>query len=290
MANKIERQDLLPPPWIRHPSISPCSIGWRMGEGEDYRYHWHDWYDALTEGDKKHYQALFPAPLIWRNFYRENKEDETESEETLFSHGVMFWHPHGAMQYSREGLQLKQQETKALSYTFFWKPGTEDYSRDCLGQWHTSAFNADGDQYSCAEQYMMAEKARVFGDKDVEKEIMATPDPKAMKALGKKVRHFDQSVWNKVKYSIVLNGNYHKFSQNERMRAFLFSTGDTILVEASPLDKIWGIGLAAENPDAADPSRWRGQNLLGFALMEVRDELRRIYTNADKIAMDRSKR
>ena len=92
--------------------------------------------------------------------------------------------------------------------------------------------------------------------------------------------NFDPAVWDKVKYSIVLNGNYYKFTQNQAMMDFLLSTGDKILVEASPLDTIWGIGLGKDNEKAFNIASWRGKNLLGFALMEVRDELRKLYKNA----------
>ena len=100
-----------------------------------------------------------------------------------------------------------------------------------------------------------------------------------MKALGRKVRNFDPQVWDKLKYSIVLNGNYYKFTQNKEMMDFLLSTGDKILVEASPVDTIWGIGLGKENEKAKNVAMWRGKNLLGFALMEVRDEIRKVYQN-----------
>ena len=90
---------------------------------------------------------------------------------------------------------------------------------------------------------------------------------------------FDQAVWDKFKYSIVLNGNWCKFSQNRELREFLLSTGNSVLVEASPYDRIWGIQLSADAPEAQNPFRWRGENLLGFALMEVRDELRRVRKN-----------
>ena len=126
---------------------------------------------------------------------------------------------------------------------------------------------------------MMAAKAELFDDKEIRKEILACSDPKQIKALGRKVRGFDQKVWDKFKYAIVLLGNWHKFSQNRKLREFLFSTGDSVLVEASPYDAIWGIRLAASSPEAQDPMKWRGQNLLGFALMEVRDELRRVTEN-----------
>lgn len=126
---------------------------------------------------------------------------------------------------------------------------------------------------------MMAGKAELFGDQEVREQILVCSDPKQIKALGRKVRSFDQKVWNRFKYSIVLNGNWCKFSQNCDLREFLLSTGDSVLVEASPYDNIWGIRLSASSPEAQDPMKWRGQNLLGFALMEVRDELRRITQN-----------
>ena len=125
----------------------------------------------------------------------------------------------------------------------------------------------------------MVAKARIFKDEEVKKEIMNTSDPKLMKALGRKVRNFDPQVWDKAKYSIVLNGNYYKFTQNKEMMDFLLSTGDKILVEASPMDTIWGIGFGKENEKVKNVAMWRGQNLLGFALMEVRDEIRKVYQN-----------
>lgn len=126
---------------------------------------------------------------------------------------------------------------------------------------------------------MMAAKAELFGDKEIRKEILNSSEQKKMKSLGRKVKNFDQDVWDKFKYSIVLNGNWCKFSQNRELREFLLSTGDNILVEASPYDSIWGIRISASSPEAKNPMKWRGQNLLGFALMEVRDELRRVTQN-----------
>ena len=149
----------------------------------------------------------------------------------------------------------------------------------CFSQWQPFPFQVNAYHYSCAEQYMMSEKARLFGDEEVEKEIMNTSDPKLMKALGRKVRNFDPEVWDKLKYSIVLNGNYYKFTQNKEMMDFLLSTGDKILVEASPVDTIWGIGLGKDNEKAHNIASWRGKNLLGFALMEVRDEIRKVHQN-----------
>lgn len=102
-----------------------------------------------------------------------------------------------------------------------------------------------------------------------------------LKALGRKVRNFDETIWNEIKYATVLNGNYLKFTQNSELRKFLLSTGDSVLVEASPYDGIWGIKMGETDENARNPLKWNGENLLGFALMEVRDEIRRVWKNAD---------
>ena len=120
---------------------------------------------------------------------------------------------------------------------------------------------------------MMAEKARLFGDEEMLAAIMQTKHPKEMKAFWRAVRSFDQAVWQAKCYDIVKAGNLAKFSQNEPLWDYMKTTKNRILVEASPRDRIWGIGMGKSNPDAENPMKWRGQNLLGFALSEVRDRL-----------------
>ena len=159
-------------------------------------------------------------------------------------------------------------------------------TKSCFSQWWMEDFWSVANTYRCMEQYMMAGKAELFGDQGIRAQILECSDPKQIKALGRKVRGFEQKVWDKFKYAIVLNGNWCKFSQNRDLREFLLSTGDSVLVEASPYDAIWGIRLSTSSPEAQDPMKWRGQNLLGFALMEVRDELRRVTQN--EILCDRN--
>ena len=120
---------------------------------------------------------------------------------------------------------------------------------------------------------MMVEKARLFGAEDIAAEILTREHPGAAKAFGRKVEGFDQEIWDREKYDIAVQGNFHKFSQSPELQTFLKNTGNRVLVEASPIDRIWGIGLAKEDPDCSDPSKWKGQNLLGYALMSVRDML-----------------
>ena len=156
-------------------------------------------------------------------------------------------------------------------FHFFWRPTAEG---GCLSQWWMGRFTTDGVEYNCAEQYMMAEKARLFGDGEMLEAILGTDDPRAMRAYGRKVQGFDAKVWGESCYGIVLRGNLAKFGQDEALRAYLLGTGERILVEASPWDRVWGIGMGASNAAAEDPLKWRGKNLLGFVLTEVRDRLR----------------
>ena len=120
---------------------------------------------------------------------------------------------------------------------------------------------------------MMAGKARLFGDAEAERRAVAASHPKAAKAVGRTVRGFDEEVWERERFSLVADGSTHKFRQHPDLGRFLLGTGQRVLVEASPVDRVWGIGLAADDERAARPDAWRGLNQLGFALMEARSRL-----------------
>ncbi|MEO7310173.1 MAG: NADAR family protein [Chitinophagaceae bacterium] len=180
------------------------------------------------------------------------------------------------MKYNIEKLVAEKQENKFL---FFWghQPspiGT--ITKTCFSQWWVAPFIEDGIEYKTAEHWMMAEKARLFGDAVIAEKILLSKTPAEAKNLGREIQHFDAATWNAKKFEIVLRGNFHKFSQHGDLKQFLINTGNKILVEASPVDAIWGIGMAAEDPNATNPSLWKGENLLGFALMEVRDGINEI--------------
>jgi ribA/ribD-fused uncharacterized protein len=160
-----------------------------------------------------------------------------------------------------------------LKYVFFWghqPPRPGQIGRACLSQWWESAFTVDGVTYFTAEHWMMAQKARLFGDEGVFARIVAAPHPKAAKDLGRQVRGFDEDIWIARRFEIVTAGSVAKFGQDAALKEYLLGTGRRVLVEASPRDQIWGIGLPADDERAARPSQWRGLNLLGFALMEAR--------------------
>lgn len=158
---------------------------------------------------------------------------------------------------------------------FFWQPYEKDgkITKACFCQWYPSYFVLDGIRYNCAEQFMMAEKARIFGDQLTRKKILKETDPQVMKHLGREVQGFNPNIWDRKSYDVVVRGNVAKFSQNESLKKVLLETGDKALVEASPYDTIWGIGMDEEEAMRSYPHIWRGENKLGFALMEVRDIL-----------------
>lgn len=152
-------------------------------------------------------------------------------------------------------------------FTFFYS------NKSPFSQWYRADFVVDGLQYNCAEQFMMHQKALLFNDEETAAEIMTTSGPGKQKALGRKVTPFDPAVWNQNCKAIVFNGNKAKFSQNENLKKHLLETAGTTLVEASPWDRIWGIGLSSKDPRIHNRETWLGTNWLGETLTKVREEL-----------------
>ncbi|MFF2484599.1 NADAR family protein [Paenibacillus sp. NPDC058071] len=182
------------------------------------------------------------------------------------------------MIYNIEQLKKAYIAGETFKFVFFWghTPLKNDVvDKSCFSQWWMSPFVVEGIEYSCVEQFMMAEKARLFGDDEMLDAIRKSKHPKEMKAYGRAVRNFEKDTWDNECYNIVKRGNLAKFSQNPKLGEYLKLTKNRILVEASPRDRIWGIGMGQSNPDAENPVKWRGRNLLGFVLTEVRDELLR---------------
>lgn len=178
--------------------------------------------------------------------------------------------------WTREALAVRVAAGEKVDFLFFWghtprREGIVDAS--CLSQWYPAAFEVDGVRYPTAEHFMMAGKARLFRDAEACTRILRARTPAEAKAIGREVQDYEDDAWEKARASVVVRGNVAKFGQHTPLREFLRRTGKRVLVEASPRDTVWGIGLAASNPDARDPAKWRGRNLLGFALMEARAAL-----------------
>lgn len=156
------------------------------------------------------------------------------------------------------------------SFTFFWRE-TEPLGE--FSQWFPCSFTVDGVTYNCAEQFMMAGKAKLFNDPATLAKIMKETDPHQQKKMGREVKNYLDPVWSQNAKDIVYNGNYAKFSQNPNLKELLLNTQGT-LVEASPYDRIWGIGLAANDKRAKIREAWRGTNWLGEVLTRLRENLR----------------
>jgi ribA/ribD-fused uncharacterized protein len=175
-----------------------------------------------------------------------------------------------------ENLRSRVSNGEQFEYLFFWghqPPKDGKIGKSCFSQWYESPFVIDDIVYQTAEHWMMASKARLFGDDESLAKILESTDPKTAKALGRTVQNFDDDLWKTNARRLVTEGNLAKFVQNGELRAFLVGTGNLVLVEASPYDRIWGIGLMADDERSKNPATWQGQNLLGFALMDVRDKL-----------------
>ena len=274
--NEFQGRRIMPPPWMVCPYIRRSSVGWRTGFGGAYAEKFQTWLKMMTPKEKKVYREMFPERITWKGWW--DGEDKTELLRYK-NYSTCAWREGGKPKYTRAQLIKEWEEGNGRPFCYFWDHDEKDgtLTQSCLSQWYPSKFSVGIYQYNCMEQYMMAEKADLFSDEKVREKIFESDDPAVIQALGRTVIYLKQDVWDEFKHSIVVNGNWRKFTQNKKLRDFLHSTGENIIVEASPYDTIWGIGASAYDEEARDPRDWKGENMLGFALMEVRDELRRVY-------------
>lgn len=150
----------------------------------------------------------------------------------------------------------------------FHKPDEEN---GYLSNWYLSEFLVDGILFSSMEQYMMYKKAEYFKDEIIAAEILKTNDVAYIKSLGRSVAGYNDNYWNGIRQIVIYTGLIAKFSQNEQLKAQLLATDNAVLAECAARDRIWGIGISMTDPDRFDRDKWNGQNLLGYALMMVRD-------------------
>jgi len=151
-------------------------------------------------------------------------------------------------------------------HVFFWN--------GIYSQWHKAPMTIDKIEYNSCEQYMMHQKALLFGDEDIAEQIMQETNPREQKKFGRMIRNFDKTIWDKNCLAIVYEGNLAKFKQNHELREEMLKTGNRFFVEASPVDNIWGIGLDENAEGIDDPSHWLGLNLLGQALNLVKNQIK----------------
>ena len=174
-----------------------------------------------------------------------------------------------AKQSGKYGSETEEAEIdNSKTHVGFWKSGSP------FSNWHSAKYQYEGHTFANSEQGMMWSKAVLFGDKEMENQILETSDPKSVKAFGSKVKGFSEKIWKKHRCDIMYKHCYAKFSQNDKLKKHLYNTGTKILVEASPYDKIWGIGMLWNEARYVDSKKWKGLNLLGKTLTSVREKLR----------------
>ena len=161
---------------------------------------------------------------------------------------------------------------KVVDAIFFHMP-TEPYGY--LSNWYPSVFDIDGICFTSTEQFIMYQKCIVFGDYQSAKEVLATDDPQIQQSIGRHAKGYIGEVWAGMRQLVAVRGLYAKFSQNEELKKKLLDTGDTWLVECAHYDTTWACGIRLNEEERFDTSKWRGQNILGFALMEVREALKK---------------
>lgn len=188
--------------------------------------------------------------------------------------------------YNIKWLTNRFENGDSLKFLYFWghtKNNDQEVGNFCLSQWFESPFTINGLTYKTSEHWMMAQKALLFDNQEIFRRIIECDKPNEAKELGRQIIGFDEIVWKNNRFNIVCLGNIHKFNQNQAMGEYLLKTGNKILVESSPVDTIWGIGLTKESEDIHNIYTWSGLNLLGFVLMEVRDFLNEFgfFSNLD---------
>ena len=171
---------------------------------------------------------------------------------------------------------------KKNTYVMFWRPHE---GNGILSQWYDSTFTVEGVEYSHAEMYMMAEKCKLMGDEETRQQILqCRHDPSKQQKLGRMVANWDEDLWLANREEVVYQASLAKFSQNSDLKAFLMQTDDAVLVEASPSDRVWGIGMKRTDYNATNEREWRGQNLLGKCLMRARETIRQEEEKAQAAA------
>ena len=223
--------------------------------------HWHGRMNYIFES----LNDTNPERLLTNNFL-----EEVRSPQRI-------WHPRfdSPLPVDRESLQHRWRSGERFEFYFFdgCKPPETGVDASCLSQWFGAGFSVEGIHYPTAEHWMMAEKARLFGDSQSLERISTDPNPATANTVGRKIEGAAQEEWNLKRFDIVYRGNVAKFEQNKELGEFLDSTAGTILVEAAEHDNIGGIGLGQNNVKAQNPAKWYGKNLLGFALTKIRERL-----------------
>lgn len=277
MGNKKVLGAVMLPLWLEYPCYSRYGKEWNLGEGHKYKINWFEWLEKLTPEEFGKYKKLFPAPLQWRDYWR---EEVSEGSAYLFIHNhywTGYWEKNGIPKY----LQIKAPQKKKKNQPFILETDSQKKIEKELLSEANVGFRIDQECYFSLDQYVAVEKARLFGDFSMERKIMKMKSSKEIQRIDQEISFYEEEIWQKIYFTVFLNGTYQKFMQNPKLKEFLLGTEDRVLLE----------------------EKWRNINLdeiiitaevneLGCLLMEVRDEIRRVCKNEErsrKVEIDQQK-
>lgn len=270
----LRDKKLMVPLWFAYPKTERYSIGWRWGSAESYAGKFWEWFDALSCDEQEEYKQLFPEPKDWAGIYDDILEDNGISCGKFY---VYNWQP----KYGRNWLQRQlEEEGRTKEFLFFSEEESSKNGKvdvNCLGLSWKEQFNFIDTNYDSLKDYILRSKLGLIEDEETANQIYDCKLDE-FETLVENSKDLYQKSWEKYRYYILLNGIWYKFFQNKDLRDYLISTGDRVLVYAD-LDDVFGIGLSIGSEEIKDPSKWKGQNLLGFGLMIIRDELQRVTKN-----------
>lgn len=264
MGKKKALSTIMLPLWLEYPCYSRYGEGWNRGEGHEYKISWFEWLKKLTPEEFEKYKKLFPVPFQWRNYWR---EEISEDSAYLFIHNhywTGYWEKNGLPKY----LQIKASQKKKKNQSFILETDSQKKIEKDLSSEANVGFQIDQDHYFSVEQYVAVEKARLFGDFSLERKIMKMKSSKEIQRIYQEVSFYEEEMWKRIRFTILLNGTYQKFMQNPKLKEFLLATKDRVLLE----EKWRNINL----DERVIPAE---ANELGCLLMEVRDEIGRICRN-----------
>lgn len=282
----LTKRNTLPPPWLAMKKVYKMTTMSSPNYDQGYGLTFNPWFNSLSWPDKNKYYRMFPEPAPWHGWYMNFPFDDSTLWYNHF--GMFSWEAAGLLTYCRRWLKLEYQANRKHKLLFFNnnQSSKKELTKACLSQRYQYTFYGHDHEFTSAEHYMMFCKAELFGDYEASEKILKAKGIEEIFQLGRNVQGFKQDIWDKFKYNMVLNNNWLKFEPNPELLSFLLSTGETVLVNACKDDVIWGIGLTASDPDAKDPMKWRGYNLLGFALTQIREHIKWVTENEDKCNWD----
>lgn len=255
------------PLWLRYPHYSRYGGEWARGEGLEYKISWFEWLEKLALEEFAKYKKMFPAPFQWRDYWQ---EEVSEDSAYLFIHNhywTGYWEKNGIPKYSQIKTSSLKEKNKKNQLLILGTDSQKKVEKKLLTE-ASMEFRVDGEVYFSMEQYMAAEKARLFGDFSAERKIMKAKSSKEIQSVEPQIRFFEKETWEHIRFTILLNGTYQKFMQNPRLKEFLLDTRDRVLLEEK-----W------KNKSLDEMMITRKNNGLGCLLMEVRDEIRRVCAN-----------